>query len=412
MTVDRRIAAVTGSRGAIEATIHIFAPYQDVSLDAWCRANRLPYLQIAAGGVDDTKSLQFPGAIPSLDFTYTLPPMYAGRADNVRILPPSGYMTTSDQKVIFRGLVGIDGLPEINLGRYFNRIDGANHYVIDASDARNVVEPECIYVGGQLNFGHFIYENLARLSLLNWLPDLQRLPVAIYDDLPQRYLEFFDHYGFAKQRRILVPRREPSLFRRVWRLSSPMYRKSRKVPPLFWPDALWAMRSTVAHLMRPLPMRRPRYYLTRPNAQWRRLANEAQVLTVLDRFGVQPIDLSSATAATQIATISEAELVIGTAGAGPAITLYAPTDCLMIELTCPKFEPIFSMFGYAALMDRPFKRITGRRATPEQVSAAGLPPNTGSLGADADFVVNVDSLATIMRAADDYLKNQSTRGAQ
>jgi len=77
---------------------------------------------------------------------------------------------------------------------------------------------------------------------------------------------------------------------------------------------------------------RRRLYIDRRAAPNRVLANEAEVIAGLARFGVTPVALEGRGFAEQAALFADAELVVAPHGAGLANIVFAPRDCGVVEL--------------------------------------------------------------------------------
>jgi hypothetical protein len=104
--------------------------------------------------------------------------------------------------------------------------NGKPHLIAQPYVAR--VESECIYFGGYAHPGHYLGQTLTKLALLNWLPEIKHLPIAVYDNLSQKELDYLDFVGFPAQRRIVVPSSGATRFDAVWMLSSPLRREAKQ----------------------------------------------------------------------------------------------------------------------------------------------------------------------------------------
>ncbi|MGV3524996.1 MAG: glycosyltransferase family 61 protein [Candidatus Sericytochromatia bacterium] len=101
----------------------------------------------------------------------------------------------------------------------------------------------------------------------------------------------------------------------------------------FAPAELWRSRQrlwTAAGVTPPL--RRRRYYISRQDAQQRRVRNEAELLPLLAAWGFECLQLTGLSLRAQIQLFSQAEWVVGPHGAGLSNLLFAPSDCRVLEL--------------------------------------------------------------------------------
>ena len=245
-------------------------PYASIKLGAWCHLHQQPYREIASWNPSVSFLRPILPENGTLEvFQYERPKMFAGRVSGVSLVPSEGLVCTGDDRLIYEGLGARDYNPKADLGRFCRGSVGRSDFLISLGEHGPSVSQDCIFCGGNKNFGHFIFQNLLRLALLTWLPDIEPLPIAVYDDLPRRYYKFLDLLGFPESRRIAVQRALPTRFEKIWMLSSPMYRWHHK-KAMIWPDAAWWLRGATAHLSRPVNLAaRPRLYISRAAADWR-----------------------------------------------------------------------------------------------------------------------------------------------
>jgi len=377
------------------------SPFAVETLQQWCRRNDQPYAEyIGARPIQTTaNALPIEGAGKPLTYAFRSPPMFVGRVIGGRVIPSAGLVCTDDGRLIYEGLSGSNENPAQAMAPFCKGADAAGQFLMALPDSSSSVGDECIFVGGIANFGHFIFESLLRLMALHWRPELTKLPVAVYDDLPKRFREFLVAVGISAERHILIRRDVPTHFDRVWLLSSPMHRRKKGEAALCL-DAAWWLRFVTAPLARSLRAPRPRWFIARGGAaSWRRIVNEKAVLEIADAYDVKPIDLGTLSAAEQIAMVSNAELLICPAGAASQISAFAPPDCIIIELTPPKFAVVFGPIAFALALNQPYARLTGRVATADEVETAGLPPAVSDKPIDRDYVIDADELEKALTAA-------------
>src|SRR5262249_47462251 len=89
---------------------------------------------------------------------------------------------------------------------------GQSECVLDFDHPRIEIKEECAFLGGSSNFGHFVFEYLSRLAVLASFRGGRELKLAVYDDLPTRYLEFLARAGYEGSRLMLVPREKSMKF--------------------------------------------------------------------------------------------------------------------------------------------------------------------------------------------------------
>lgn len=368
-----------------------------ISLQDWCVGHGEPFVEFAAWD-DPLPRLGADAAMVS-----ERPRMFGGRVSDAWSLPPQGYLCTPDRHLIYRGLGARDYLPMADLGGRCLASDGATRFRISFAEEGPAVDQECVYLGGAKNFGHFVFQYLLRLVGLNWLPATRELPLAVYDGLPARYLEFLDLLGYPASRRIVISPDTATRFAKLWLVSSPIFRRGGGKAQV-WPEAVWGLRQAVAGFAKPLHAGRSRIYVPRGNAAWRRLVNERSIVEALQAQGFQSVELENMPAVEQIRILSNAEIVVAVGGAASVITLFAPSDCAVIELTPPEIVGSFGSVAFSDVLGQPFARVVGRALSAEESVAAGLPAPLSTNVIDKDFQIDAETLQALVLAADRHCR--------
>jgi capsular polysaccharide biosynthesis protein len=377
------------------------APYREVTLRDYCRAHDQPFVQVAAHRVINRMQRPIPGWHDDrLMLTRVeTPEIFLGRVQEARVIGVLGFVCTKNGFMIRKQLRQADERKQEDLDASIVGRDSEGRHLIVMPDRDVTVDRECVFVGGEVNFGHLLIETLARLAVMRRFPQLNQLPIVVFDDLPARFLDFIALLGFDSSQRISIPRSSSTVFSTVWFLSAPNYRPQPSARAQLWPDAVWDLRAQFAKLFRPFEPKRPRLYLARGKTKWRRLINEAALQQQLSALGVDIVQLDQLSAADQIATVSNPQLIVTPQGASTQITQFAPSDCIVIELTAPGAAFVFGPYVTSAILDQPFTRVSGRFATPADVEAAGLPPNPSTKSTDADYLIPEEALTPVLTAA-------------
>jgi hypothetical protein len=376
-----------------------------MSLGGWCKAFQQPYHTLSEWrpAYYVQESIVAAADRRTRAVIIERPTMFAGRLRDGTTLPPNGFACTGDGFLIYQGLTGRDYAPTDDMPGYVKGIDAEGRFLLaDIQPARDVTD-QCVYFGGQKNFGHFLFQNLLRLAAVDRMPELRKLPIAVHEDLPARYLDFLELLGYPESRRIAIPSNRPTRFSYVWLASSPMY-KGPKEETRIWPEAIWWAKAAMARAVSPRTGNRRRIFITRDAGQWRRIVNSTEVMSLLGRYRVDPVDFAAMSAADQVAEAGSAEIIVSVLGAGSAISLFSQPDCVQVELAPPNFLGFFGPIGFAAITGQPHERIVGAVATAQDIAAAGLPPSTSRNIIDADFVVDCRQLAEVLDAAVRYCK--------
>lgn len=214
----------------------------------------------------------------------------------------------------------IGTMPIIVPGAVLSRFDAEDHY------------DEGVLIGNHENFGHWLYNHLARLALVTPLSDLRNVPLIVGEDLTARQFECLQRFGFKESNVIRLKRGRLAKFKTLWVPSMLFYAHGGYI----W----WAPR-IVDYLREGLKVPgftgkgTRRIFISRANTRWRRLLNEDAIIKSIRPLGFKIIDPASLSILEQIEIASNAGVIIGTFGAGMNLLLFAPRNAAIIELTYP-----------------------------------------------------------------------------
>ncbi len=99
------------------------------------------------------------------------------------------------------------------------------------------------------------------------------------------------------------------------------------------------LRSTYLPLAKSPETPRPKLYISRSRARFRRVLNEAEVLDYLMPLGYQPVWLEDLSFADQVGLFQQAEQVIAPHGAGLANLIWCQPGAKVIEFFSPQYLP-------------------------------------------------------------------------
>ena len=337
--------------------------------------------------------------------------VYCGVARDVHIFGSTYIYSKDPSAVVFRGQTQ-QSLPE--RGRLKENF--AQH-IQTRSDLFSAYMPdECIFIGGTWttttdeapNFGHLIYEFLVRLAIFDIAGVLRRdMPGVVYDNMPLRWLGFFELAGIPIARLIKVSVKTPPAYRKVWIASCPNTRDSLLNPRL-WPAGLHWLRSrflaNAGHSKAPSPKR---IYLGRGAAKWHRVQNESAVIDCLARYGFQSLEMSDMSAAEQVQAVRGAEIIIYATGATGVMTLFAPEHCIVIH-AAPRGvgEGIWAAPASALVLRQAIDRIDCEAVESEQRR------NTmAGVNELADFKIDLEVLAARVEKAEAWIRDRQIRDA-
>lgn len=383
------------------------------TIKALCAEQNGPFLELAF----DDGDLELPrrriGPVEPLPLSAAY--VSAGLLKDVQILDHTN-VVTRDGRVIFH-LQSSQNLQEMGLKEFQDFC--ADH---QGEFFQQYVEEECIYLGGMWtyplngswyhltdppNFGHFLFEFLNRLACFEPLGVLGKVPVIVYEDLPERWLGFIELMGVPRHLIRRVPIVKPPAYRKVWVSSCCHYRDTAGVFR-FWVAGLhWMRLKAFAAIGGAQIHRRRRLYIGREGATWRKIVNEDAVKAMLAPFGFESPPLGTMTAREQIETISGAEIVVVAAGAGAALTHFAPEHCTVIVLAPQNVGTgYWGGMGAALVLRQVFERIDC-----EAVDGGAVRANMFGVNELTDFTVNVELLQMAVAAALNRMRTAQRRDA-
>jgi capsular polysaccharide biosynthesis protein len=186
------------------------------------------------------------------------------------------------------------------------------------------------------NHFHWLLDTLPRAALVP-LDDLREEPVIVPAGLSGDQVDSLERLGIDRSR--LVPFDGGHL--QVSELVFPSLVGGTGNPPR------WALQWLRERLV-PRPRRTGRrLYVSRADAAWRRVANEAELVAALERHGFEPVLPGTMPLREQLQAFAEADVVLGPHGAGLVNLLAAAPGARVIEL----FDERYVNGCYYALAD-------------------------------------------------------------
>jgi capsular polysaccharide biosynthesis protein len=102
-----------------------------------------------------------------------------------------------------------------------------------------------------------------------------------------------------------------------------------------------------------------RIFVSRSGTQQRRLANEAELLPTIKKFGFTIVHPEKLSLPQQIRTFSRAKVVAGAYGAGMTNILFSPASALMMELQDALYAPRMWYWKLAAMLGHEYTTLVG-----------------------------------------------------
>lgn len=238
----------------------------------------------------------------------------------------------------------------------------------------------CILLGGAdrigyANFGHWCFEYLTRLAVIDRFRDeTVGLPIAVWDTVPRRFWEWIPE---ITGREIIIA--APGTFCRATIPSCPIGDDDGEL--FCWPDSVHWLRQRL-----PRSHGTRRIYVARSGDK-RRIINADEVSDALTSRGFETIDFAAHSFLEQTRIASEASIIVMPNGADAPITMFCEGDCALIELNNSYLIGTYGIQLWARINGNAYARLT--------------PVGHGEFrGIDTDFVVNTAALLQAVDGAD------------
>ena len=192
-----------------------------------------------------------------------------------------------------------------------------------------MVEEECIFVGGDDNYSHWLFRNMLKLSTLDYAGLLHRYPWLVNDDLRGYQLEYLQLLGHDPAFTRRVPRQAVIDCRHV--LVPALHVSTHAVRQ----GVEWLRGRVAAHAA---PTATRRLFLSRRDNGRRRVLNEDELYDAVASLGFERIVPGEMTAAQQIAEFSSARVILAAHGAGLTNMIFTPPGAAIVELTSTAIE--------------------------------------------------------------------------
>lgn len=302
---------------------------------------------------------------------------FIAQLENARVFG-NGFILMDDA-LLAHGLTSGNYLD--NIGWQLKEYDsGENFYKIPDGGE---IDGEYVLLWGNSNFGHWLFTYLMRLTLLWYRPEFKRFPLLVPDTLPKRFLEWTAAMGLRYVRR----GGDGVLVKKLIVPSVVTYRGGYEDQrPFLFPQGVEIMRHVILKDLALPRYPRERIYISRAKCAYRNMANEDALVAMLSNHGIRRVFMEELSFQQQLDLISRADLIVTHIGGGSPITMFAPRDCHIIEITTENFWGAFTSRAWAHILGQHFTRVIGKE----------LPKNGGELKIDHDCEVDINELEALL----------------
>ena len=290
-------------------------------IDLWCAAGGERYTRLAR---PQWLRLPQPKALPedeSLHFALPKPfalEIFLARVTRVRVLPKDLLLLSGDGQLFLDGFVRFPQQYALREGGAIRHCADDGRLLLALPERCLAVDESCVWLGAGSGHFQWVFESLARLWVIEQQPELQDRPLIVQDSITRWQDELLQLLGYGAERRIEAPA-DAMLECRELHAASMV-----TVGHFIAPVAIQHLRRELARRIAPASDAPRRIYLSRQGAATRRLANEAELLPLLEQHGFVAVDAQGMNAAEQLALFQCAEFILGVESAALVNLLIAP----------------------------------------------------------------------------------------
>lgn len=274
------------------------------SIKEWCESGKGRYVLLGKPQYLSLPSLKVIPAQAASHFmpsdVSAAPELFCAALTGAEVLPLD-FAVVSEGRFFSEGVINWD-LHYARKGHLSKHESDDGRLLLDVPAQTRVHKGACVLLGGGADNYEWLFETLARLWVIEQLPELAELPLIVPADLSDAQISMLDRLGVTGSRLLMLNETET--------LSAEILH----VPSLLtignWvsPVALQYIRR---HFGSHSGKGRRRLYLSRSGMPDRRLANEQEILPILESRGFECLRTDQLDPLALMAAFSEAEIVIG-----------------------------------------------------------------------------------------------------
>lgn len=248
---------------------------------------------------------------------YTLE-IFIARIRRARVLPRELLLLSADGQLFLEGCVRFAPQYALREGGAIRHCADDGRVLLALPERCLTLDAPCVWLGAGSGHFHWLFESLARLWAVAQQPELRDLPVLVQDSLSRWQDEMLQLLGYGAERRIEVPADAVLECRELHAASLVT------AGDIIAPMAIQHLRREFARRLTPAAGAPRRIYVSRQGAPTRRLANEAELLPLLEEHGFIVVHPERMSAAEQLALFQSADFILGVEGAALVNLLIAP----------------------------------------------------------------------------------------
>ena len=217
---------------------------------------------------------------------------------------------------------------------------------------------EGFYIGGSDNFGHWLFNSVAKLCFLEIIK--KNIPIIVPSYMPQRFYDCLKY--FVKKNLIIkIPKNSLCMFESLYLATSPWYKDEQ--------GKTWWSNNTVNFLNENFiknqkkmvrDKNKRRIYISRKKCRWRKILNEEVIIKQLKSLNFETIYPEELSIEEQITLAMESEIIISPFGASLCLFIFASNKTKCIELRPDALSRMDLGELYCGPLNLPFAGIIGK----------------------------------------------------
>jgi len=226
-----------------------------------------------------------------------------------------------------------------------------------------------------VNYSHWFSDELPRLfSVLPHLPPTTRFIVS--DPFQEYKSQSLVALGIDKDRVMPVKGYYETHCERLWFATPLGSCEWASTSPQIFGQIREALLQAYEATSGPTP---ERIYISRNLVTHKRLANEDQLLPLIEKYGFAVVRPEQLLLAQQVRTFSKARVVLSAHGAGMTNVMFSPSPTIVLELQDARFAPRLWYWKLTSMLGHEYSTMTG-------------PVIRSKYYSDMDFTINPASL--------------------
>lgn len=299
----------------------------------------------------------FKNSNPSYEFQKTLkcknitrrkPFLY--RVENAYLYGQSNLIATKQNQTSFFGLVFSQNPNKIFAGEIDNFKSHNDGLEVSYTDILHFKDG--FFIGGSINFGHWLFNCIGRLNYLKFLD--KNIPIIVHEYVPQRFLDCISY--FSSNPVIKIPKGSLCIFENVFVGTTSWFIDEKNT--YWWNENLVKFLNYKFTKDKKITSKRS-IFLSRENTNWRQISNEKIIYDQLKKISFEKIYIETLPIDDQINLALESKFIIAPIGASTCTYLFSNILTKCVTLTPNIYSPMFCIELYCGPLQLPHKWILG-----------------------------------------------------